>query len=193
MMEIEFHTFLGSQGRVYIPKDVVEIFELWVGTQIHVTMLIRNYKKSGFPTRVRKGWMFTVPKRERVFHEFYLTGLILVVLSFFYPPLLLICLLTYLFSLIFDFLKNHRIERKKFIVFILVAIAILLVFFVRYGGGLFKLFTLKEIKNMQEFYPGGRKPLFFPSILQRWTNYESGLAVDYPLQWLFIIAFLIFL
>ena len=69
MMEIEFHTFLGSQGRVYIPKDVVEIFELWVGTPISVTMLIRNYKKTSFPTIVKKGFMFTVPKRERIFHE----------------------------------------------------------------------------------------------------------------------------
>ena len=68
-MEIEFHALLGSQGRIYIPKSVVERFELWVGTPIDVTMLIRNYKKLGFPTKVKKGWMFTVPKRERVFHN----------------------------------------------------------------------------------------------------------------------------
>ena len=68
-MEIMFHTFLGSQGRIYIPKAVVERFELWVGTQIDVTMLIRDYKKSSFPTSVKNGFMFTVPKRERVFHK----------------------------------------------------------------------------------------------------------------------------
>jgi bifunctional DNA-binding transcriptional regulator/antitoxin component of YhaV-PrlF toxin-antitoxin module len=68
-MKIEFHTVLGSQGRVYIPKEIVERFELWVETPINVTMLIRNYKKSSFPTKVKKGFMFTVPKRERVFHE----------------------------------------------------------------------------------------------------------------------------
>ena len=67
-MKIVFHTSLGSQGRVYIPKAIVERFELWVGTPIEVTILIRNYKKSSFPTSVKKGWMFTVPKRERDFH-----------------------------------------------------------------------------------------------------------------------------
>ena len=68
-MEIEFHSFLGSQGRVYIPKVIVERFDLWVGTPIDVTMLIRNFKKSSFPTRVNTGFMFTVPKRERDFHK----------------------------------------------------------------------------------------------------------------------------
>ncbi len=68
-MEIVFHAFLGSQGRIYIPKVIVERYELWEETQINVTMMIRNYKKSSFPTTVKKGWMFTVPKRERVFHQ----------------------------------------------------------------------------------------------------------------------------
>ena len=68
-MKIEFHTLLGSQGRVYVPKAIVERFELWEGALIQVTMVIRNYKKSSFSTRVRRGWVFTVPKRERVFHE----------------------------------------------------------------------------------------------------------------------------
>jgi len=68
-MEIVFHVLLGSQGRVYIPKVIVERFELWVGRPINVTMLIRNYRKSSFPTHVKKGFMFTVPKRERDFHQ----------------------------------------------------------------------------------------------------------------------------
>ena len=68
-MKIVFHAFLGSQGRIYIPKVIVERYELWEETQINVTMMIRNYKKSSFPTTVKKGWMFTVPKRERVFHQ----------------------------------------------------------------------------------------------------------------------------
>lgn len=68
LMEIVFHVYLASQGRVYIPKVIVERFELWVGTPINVTMMIRNYKKSSFPTRVKEGWMFTVPKRERDYH-----------------------------------------------------------------------------------------------------------------------------
>ena len=67
-MEIVFHASLGSQGRIYIPKVIVERFELWEGTLINVKMTIRNYKESSFPTAVKKGWMFTVPKRERVFH-----------------------------------------------------------------------------------------------------------------------------
>ena len=40
--KIEFHTLLGSQGRVYVPKAIVERFELWEGTSIQVTMVIRK-------------------------------------------------------------------------------------------------------------------------------------------------------
>jgi bifunctional DNA-binding transcriptional regulator/antitoxin component of YhaV-PrlF toxin-antitoxin module len=68
-MEIVFHAFLSSQGRIYIPKVIVERYELWEGTPIDVTITIRNYKESSFPTAVKKGWMFTVPKRERAIHQ----------------------------------------------------------------------------------------------------------------------------
>jgi hypothetical protein len=68
-MEIVFHTRLGSQGRVYIPKAIVERYALWEGTPIDVAMTIRDYKEARFPAQVRKGWMFTVPKRERVAHQ----------------------------------------------------------------------------------------------------------------------------
>jgi hypothetical protein len=46
----------------------VERFELWVGTPLTVTVLIRNYKRVQFPTTVREGWMFTLPNRIRTFH-----------------------------------------------------------------------------------------------------------------------------
>ena len=67
-MEIVFPVFLASQGRIYIPKAIVERFELWVGTPITVTVLIRNYKTARFPATVREGWMVTLPKRIRAYH-----------------------------------------------------------------------------------------------------------------------------
>ena len=71
LMKIEFPILLGSQGRVYIPKAIVERFELWEDTPIDVTVLIHNYKRVRFPTRVRRGWMFTIPKRVRYYHDLH--------------------------------------------------------------------------------------------------------------------------
>jgi bifunctional DNA-binding transcriptional regulator/antitoxin component of YhaV-PrlF toxin-antitoxin module len=68
-MKIVFPTFLASQGRIYIPKAIVERFELWVGTPLTVMVLIRNYKRVQFPATVREGWMFTVPNRIRAFYS----------------------------------------------------------------------------------------------------------------------------
>jgi bifunctional DNA-binding transcriptional regulator/antitoxin component of YhaV-PrlF toxin-antitoxin module len=68
-MKIVFPTFLASQGRIYIPKAIVERFELWVGTPLTMTALIRNYKRVQFPTTIGEGWMFTVPNRIRVFYN----------------------------------------------------------------------------------------------------------------------------
>jgi len=68
LMKLVFPIFLASQGRIYIPKAIVERYKLWVGTPLTVTLLIRNYKTVQFPATVREGWMFTVPKRVRAFH-----------------------------------------------------------------------------------------------------------------------------
>ena len=68
LMEIVFPTFLASQGRIYLPKAIVERFELWVGTPLTVTVRLRNHKTVQFPATVREGWMFTLPNRIRAFH-----------------------------------------------------------------------------------------------------------------------------
>lgn len=125
--------------------------------------------------------------------DFSKTMLILFLQALFYPPLLLICLLAYLFSIISGLPNSLKIERKKILLLIGTLLVIVSILWLKYSGGQLELITLKEMKGMEEFYPGGRKPIFFPSIYQRWTNNESGLAIDYPLKWLLLVCFLMFL
>lgn len=125
--------------------------------------------------------------------DFLKTSVTLLLLALFYPPLLIICLLAYMLSFTLELLKGTKIKRSK--VLILAATLFLIVFILeaKYGGNKIKMLTLEEMKNMQEFYPGGRKRIFYPSFYQRWTNIESGMAIDYPVKWLIIISFLLFL
>lgn len=125
--------------------------------------------------------------------DFLKAAISVVLLSVFYPPLLLICLLTYLCSLIFDFLKFHKTEKKKLLFFFGVVTISIAVLYIKYAQGPIKLIALKEMKEMAEFYPGGRNPIFFHSAIKRWTNYESGLAIDYPVKWLFSVSFVMLL
>ncbi len=125
--------------------------------------------------------------------DFWKTMLILVFQALFYPPVFLICLLTYLSSIIFGLPKSLKIERKKILFLIGISLVITLILCLKYANSQLELITLKEMKGMEEFYPGGRKPIFFPTVYQRWTNYESGLAIDYPLKWLLLVSFLMFL
>lgn len=81
LMEIVFPIFLASQGRIYIPKAIVERYELWVGTPINVMVLIRNYKKVRFPATVREGWMITLPRRIRTFYGVHYKDPLLITLT----------------------------------------------------------------------------------------------------------------
>ncbi|MCF7907363.1 MAG: hypothetical protein K9L86_00580 [Candidatus Omnitrophica bacterium] len=116
------------------------------------------------------------------------SSITLILLSLFHPSLLLICLLTQFLVLIIDCLKHNKSASKKLLGFMITLIIIFLILWPKYLSGQIKLTKLKEMKAMEEFYPGGRKPLFFESSYERWTNYESGLAIDYPLRWLFGVA-----
>lgn len=126
-------------------------------------------------------------------NSFFKAGISMVLLALFYPPLLLICLSTYAISLIFDFFMSHKTEKRKFTIFIGALIIIVTVFVSKYSQGQIKLISLKEMRGLEEFYPGGRTPILYPSFYNRWANPESGLAIDYPLKWLFFISLLTFL
>jgi len=125
--------------------------------------------------------------------DFLKTSIILILLALFYPPLLIICLLTYLFSLILELARGARFKKGKLLILSITLLLILIVLGVKYGGGKIKMLTLQEMKNMEEFYPGGRKRIFYPSFYQRWANIESGMAIDYPVEWLIVISILLFL
>lgn len=125
--------------------------------------------------------------------DFLKTSVTLLLLALFYPPLLIICILTYMVSFGLELLKGARIKRGKLLILALTLFLVFVILGVKYGSGKIKMLTIKEMRNMQEFYPGGRKPLFFTSFYQRWANNESGMAVDYPVKWLVIISFLLLL
>ncbi len=125
--------------------------------------------------------------------DFLKTSVTLLLLALFYPPLLIVCLLTYMFSFGIELLKGTKIKRSKVLILASTLFLIFVILEAEYGGNKIKMLTLEEMKNMQEFYPGGRKRIFYPSFYQRWTNIESGMAIDYPVKWLIIISFLLFL
>ena len=121
-------------------------------------------------------------------NNLYKVSIILIVLSLFYPPILLVCLLTYITCLLLNFLKNKKINKNELVLFIGTAFIIILIFSLKYANGRLSLVNLSTMKTMKEFYPGGRTPVFFSSVYDRLTNYQSGLALDYPLKFLFLAA-----
>lgn len=121
------------------------------------------------------------------------TGIVIFFLSIFYPPLLLLSLSIYALSFIPDLFINKHLPRKKAYIFLAAIIIALVVVGLKYFSGTTQMIALKEMKQMEEFYPGGRKPIFFASVLERLTNDESGLAVDYPLKWLLAASFFLVL
>lgn len=115
----------------------------------------------------------------------------LVLQSLFYPPSLSICLLTFLFYILHNWIVYKKVEEKIITYFIGSSIIIFLFLLLKYKNGHLHLFGLSEIINMPEFYPGGRKPLFFPSLYKQLINPETGFAVLYPIKHLSFISLLL--
>lgn len=123
--------------------------------------------------------------------DYWKMCIILILQSLFYPPVFLICLLAYIGFFLIDLLKGSKINKQKMIPLIgalFIGFSILLI---NYSSNRVVLASLKEMINMEEFYPGGRTPLFFSSIYERLTNYQSGLAFDPALAFLFFASLLI--
>jgi len=118
-------------------------------------------------------------------------SIILLLQSLFYPPNLLICLLTLLLYILHNWIVYKKAEKKVIIHFIGSLVVVLSFLLLKYTNGNLRLFGLSEIINMPEFYPGGRKPLFFPSLYGQLTNCETGFAVLYPIRYLFLVSLLL--
>lgn len=112
---------------------------------------------------------------------------------FFYPPTLLICLLTCIVEIVHGLIKDRRIEKNRIASMISLSVVILLLFLLKSMGGHLRLMGLGEIVSMPEFYPGGRKALFFPSLYEQLTNAETGFAVFFPVKYLLFLLFLMLL
>lgn len=123
--------------------------------------------------------------------DFFKTGIFIILLSIFYPPFLVLSLSIYTLSLVSDFFKARKIECKKLSIFIISGVIILVLIWLKYFTGNIEVFSLKEMKLMEEFYPGGRKPIFFPYFFEKLNNPESGFAIDYPVKWLFFVCLVI--
>lgn len=68
---------------------------------------------------------------------------------------------------------------------------IFLILSLKYLDDRLSIYGLKEIINMPEFYPGGRKALFFPTIYEQLTNAETGFAIFFPVEYLLFVSFLV--
>lgn len=123
--------------------------------------------------------------------DYWKMCVIIILQSLFYPPVFLICLLAYISFFLLDLLRNSRIDKQKLIPLIGAFFIGFLILLINYSSNRVVLADLKEMINMEEFYPGGRTPVFFNSIYERLTNYQSGLAFDQALTFLFFASLLI--
>ena len=137
---------------------------------------------------------FTVGVYYYLKEDFIKTCILLVLLLIFYPPLFFIYGLTSVFLIFSRLTKGHSLTSREWKIIFLSLITIAIILILRYfQGGQLRLVTQNQARVMEEFYPGGRRPVFFSSMWQQFANYETGLAIDYPLIWLFVLSFLIVL
>lgn len=125
--------------------------------------------------------------------KFFKSSLTLILLSLFYPPLFLICFFLYTPYFLIRILKNKGIKTKHIFLLVLTILIISVILFKNYSLKHISLISLENMKNMEEFYEGGRTPVFFPSFLKQITNYQSGLAIDSSLLFLLSLSILIFI
>lgn len=121
--------------------------------------------------------------------DFLKIFIVLIILALFYPPVLLICLLAYAISATLDLLEN--VNKQKLASSIGLLLAALPILFFNYSSRHLVLIGMKDMINMEEFYAGGRTPVFFNSIYEQLTNYQSGLAFDFSLSFLSLFAILL--
>jgi hypothetical protein len=101
-------------------------------------------------------------------------ALILILQAFLYPPIFLISFVCFMISVL------SKINFRKAIIFFLVVFISFLVLSnnsqksqMQYFGG---TYTIKEIRNMDEFKEDGRIPLIYTSLFKRIFNNRSGMG-----------------
>ncbi|MFH1441755.1 MAG: hypothetical protein ABIH18_06955 [Candidatus Omnitrophota bacterium] len=109
-------------------------------------------------------------------------------LIFFYPPTFLICLLAYIWDIFYKYKKIKKAE-IYYLLFLVLIISFLVI--LKASNSQLQLFGFNNISGMPEFYPGGRKVLFYPSLLEQLVNAETGFAITFPVK--FLILALLFL
>jgi len=125
--------------------------------------------------------------------NFTVLASVLFLLCLFYPPLLLVCVITLLLSFREERKMKVVLDRAKIIMIVVLLIGIALMFLYKVSNNL-RMVNLAEMRHMAEFYPGGRKEIFYPNFYLRWTNAESGLGIaDFPMQFLIVASFMMML
>lgn len=123
--------------------------------------------------------------------DLWKTSIALVLESLFYPPVLLISFLTYAIYICYDFAKERKADKQILFHFIGSSAIIFSLSYFKYLNGHLELMGLKEIINMPEFYPGGRKVLFFPTLYGQLTNCETGFAIFSTVKYLLFLSILL--
>jgi len=91
------------------------------------------------------------------------------------------------------YIRKEAFSRKELITVVILFISIGYMLLWKEGNHI-KMISLNEMRSMAEFYPGGRKPVFFPDFYSKWTNVESGLYVgDFSTLVLIAVTFIILL
>lgn len=115
--------------------------------------------------------------------DHFKSALVMIAQLLFYPPAFLICFGAFLIDYIFR-LKNKTVAPKEkkellWLVGLLIAAAVFIGF--KYANTPKKLgnpYTQDEMKKMEEFYPGGRTPMFFTSFYEQIANGRSGMELN---------------
>ena len=137
---------------------------------------------------------FVLPLTAAFLYYFYsknslAMAIVLLLQAFFYPPIFLICLFCFLWT------TFSRFQTKKLVILLIVVAFSFPTLFSSKHKRVQKFgetYTLKEMKNMEEFRGnGGRLPLLYPNISERIFNDRSGIGrLDGSLGPLLILFFL---
>ena len=123
-----------------------------------------------------------------VTERYIIAGALIFLTTLFYPPLGLVCFGGYMLTMIRNFFLNHRVDRTGIIVLCIVALCMTAFLYKTYWYNPSLGLSGDTMRSMLEFYPGGRKPIFFPDWYTQITNNESGLSLIPPIQIMLIIS-----
>jgi hypothetical protein len=110
----------------------------------------------------------------------------------FYPPIALLSLLTFIFS-VFEVKKRKILFHcRSLIIWLLFFSSCLTVYIFQFKslakGAFGKVVGFQNMLIMPEFFPGGKTPFFFSNIIEFLQSKRSGIELSIPLLFILIVA-----